>query len=1043
MAAQVSAAAVAVMATSGSNEGNPNVYFVDCVISNCQGAASVFHGGTYVRCLIADNNFRKAPSASAVVVSCAGKFFNCVFTRNHSTGNAFFSGSGDANYSTFLNCSFVDNLAGFYSYTGMRWYNCLTSVSSWPNDGGIRTNSVKDTTATRMLMAPSLGDWRVRKGSAAENGGAMEYFADESIISLPSSVDRYRDFCGSPVDRSQTTLCLGAVQDVAVAAGGAIVGANANVTFDAPGRKLYDAAYVHPCVYPTNYLVGVNLAEGKRIRCFELAGHGTGERNYICPSDRVDDRRWIISPPDPEAVMTVNYRSAPVRYVDANTAVAEAEQDGSAERPFSTLQGAVDRLDLTDAVIVVKPGVYDKGYGVTSFDGGALMARSRVRVPETKSLRFVAEAGPEKTFIVGAPDPDNLNGDGCGDGATMTISIGNTQTFQGFTITGGYSPSGVTFGSGRGSIYSYGQDLHLVDCVITNNHGRNTALGTARFERCRIENNTGSKGLTMAGKFISCIIAGNAVTGDGEYVLDDWYNNVDGVENGYWSTYALSCSVSGDGVHGLARGRSAHSKLVNSALDRGGHISVSDEHYASVYGSVLGGFSGYAFPGDYVTGDPMLIGGAQFDARTYVNSPVNTSAKSPAEDPSGVWWYLCTSDFYGNPWRYDAAGRPVAGAVQDSVTGGAYIGRGSGGLEIVSGAQFGYNDLEAGSSVTVKITDGAKRPLTGLLVNGVTNLIEKNASLLSGLTLECGDGVGNSVIPLYSPVNAWYVDAVNGDDDANFGYAPGCAWKTLERAFRNANLVAGDKVVARLRMAYLDRDTAALGKIGRMSARAVVPAGVTLESSAGSSVTFIRGEPAGTDDVSTSAAYNAAMKGLGKTAVRGVYLDGANSVVRGFTFTDCYTRGASDAGGALHGNVDGCGAGVAGAGRAERCVFTGCHAFRGGGVYKASAVDCVFDGCHALYAGGASSDNRNYGCLTRNNVCTGNAQWGGFFYWNVCDNCTVLDSLGGPSGSAYPLRNALVVGKMGPWDWNKNNLMDELNVVKKLSGAASYCEEDL
>jgi hypothetical protein len=167
------------------------------------------------------------------------------------------------------------------------------------------------------------------------------------------------------------------------------------------------------------------------------------------------------------------------------------------------------------------------------------------------------------------------------------------------------------------------------------------------------------------------------------------------------------------------------------------------------------------------------------------------------------------------------------------------------------------------------------------------------------------------------------------------------------------------------------------------------------------------------------------MKGLGKTAVRGVYLDGANSVVRGFTFTNCYTRGASDAGGSLHGNVDGCGAGVAGAGRAERCVFTGCHAFRGGGVYKASAVDCVFDGCHALYAGGATTDNKNYGCLTKNNICTGAAQWGGFFYWNVCDNCTVLDSLGGPSGSAYPLRNALVVGKMGSWDWNKDNLMDD------------------
>jgi hypothetical protein len=212
------------MATSGSNEGNPDVYFVDCVISNCQGAASVFQGGTYVRCLIADNNFRKAPVASSVIVCRDARFLNCVFTRNDSPGNAFFAQSADDLCSRFVNCSFVDNLAGFYSHTGMKWYNTLTSVSRWDDDGGIRTNSVKDTTATRMLMAPTLGDWRVRKGSAAENGGETEYLADETIIPLPSSIDRFKDFYGKAIDGTKETLCLGAVQSVAEPAGGDQIG---------------------------------------------------------------------------------------------------------------------------------------------------------------------------------------------------------------------------------------------------------------------------------------------------------------------------------------------------------------------------------------------------------------------------------------------------------------------------------------------------------------------------------------------------------------------------------------------------------------------------------------------------------------------------------------------------------------------------------------------------------------------------------------------------------------------------------------------------
>ena len=1016
----------AVMITSGSNEGNRNVFFEDCVFSNCIGAESIFHGGTYIRCLFADNNMTKA--ATHDIHFCfSANFMHCVFTRNSvidDTGEVNLSRSchivsrSSTDYSTFVNCTMVDNLARWHNNNHAHWYNSVCSFSHIAlDDGAVRANVLVDSSSKRLLMAPTLSDWCVRKGSEAENAGNAEYLTDPSIIPLPDSIERLKDFYGNPIDVSSGTVAAGAVQKAVEPKGGALVAANSSVTIDAPGR-IYSAssgAYVHPSVYPTNYLFGVNVQEGRRLRAFLLSGQLNGERKYVYPTDYKNDVRHFTPSPNSDETVTVNYETAPVLFVDKNSGAAESEQDGSEARPFSSLQQAVDAATVAGAVVVVAPGVYDQGGGEMVFSDATV--KGRVVIPSDKLMRFVSSGGPEKTVITGAPDPANLAGDGCGSGATMTVIMSGRSALQGFTVTRGYSGASATFaGSGRGSLYSYGEDLSLTDCIITNNHGRNSALGTARFERCRIENNVGGTGLTMAAKLISCIIANNTITGKG-YYLQDSVNFVEGVENGYWSTYALNCSISGDGVHGIMQGQSVHSKFVNSVFDMGGVINANDTHLASVYGSVMNGFLGVNFGGRYIRLNPMFAGGNPFDARVYEHSAAKDSGVSPAADPTGIWWYMCTADFNGGPWQYDEEGRPIAGAVQDPLSGGVYVGGGAGGFQIVGGGQFGYNDLEDGSSVTVKIVDGALRPLAGFLVNGVTNLIEENSSVLSGLTVECKDGVSNSVIPLYSPDNAWYVDAVNGDDNF-FGYAPGCAWKTFEKAFANANLAAGDKVVA-LPGVY-DKGTMIQSGSNVVRARAVVPAGVTLESSGGSAVTFIKGELAETDDVSTSAAYNAAMRGLGKTAVRGVYLSGSTSVVRGFTFTNCYTRGASDAGGSLHSDVEGCGAGVAGAyadGLVERCVFTDCHAFRGGGIFRVTAVDCVFDGCHALYAGGATTDNKNYGCLTKNNVCTANAQWGGFFYWSVCDNCTVLDSLGGPSSSRYQLRNALVTGKMGPWDW--------------------------
>ena len=260
---------------------------------------------------------------------------------------------------------------------------------------------------------------------------------------------------------------------------------------------------------------------------------------------------------------------------------------------------------------------------------------------------------------------------------------------------------------------------------------------------------------------------------------------------------------------------------------------------------------------------------------------------------------------------------------------------------------------------------------------------------------------------------------MNGNDTEKFGYNPATAYRTLAAALANPRLVAGQTVMA-LPGTYRE-GTMIQNAAKSVRARGVVPAGVTLASRDGAAATVIEGAPATAMDSANTAAYQAVIDtGLGKDAIRGVYLQ-ANATVEGFTFTNCFTRGANDAGVGLHGDDDGCGAGVRAADLScvvRDCVFVGNKAFRGGGVYYGTAINCVFDGNAALYGGGAASDANLYGCLTKNNVCAGNGGWGGLFYYGTVDSCTVLDSLGGANSlRSRSTVNTLVLGRLGAWDW--------------------------
>lgn len=1009
----------AVLCWNGGDVYPKTFALVDCVISNCYGARSLVTGGSLVRCRIENNTFYKNSGGALPFSFTQCNVLNSRVFNNRAVDRETRMDADADNVRTvnsrFVNTTFANNRHAHYSNAPTWYYSCLFAVSSFRTDdgsteanGGCASNVVVDTVSTRCALAPTVGDIRIRKGSVAETAGRVDALADESLFPLPSGVDRFRDIDGHAIASGAATICAGASQTLVTPPGGAICGDSEYVSFDGVDRPHRTAAWAYPEAWPASVQLRAASRSGQTFRRFGLSDCGyrdiVGASTNRVRSSRLPVRgddggwntAWFIPPRTSDAALTVSasYEAAAnVRVCDPGADAAEA--DGSSEKPYRTVQAAIDSLGNT-GLVLLRPGIYAEGNGIVNN-----LMKSRVAFG-SKNVTVRGLDGAEQTVIQGEADP----GTGTyGPNAMLVAALNSSAQIQGATLTGGCSGDSDKWegADGRGAIYSYGQDLELVDCIITNNVGKNYALGTAWFERCLIRDNTGGVGLAIEPAFVSCVIGGNAVTTPSRPFLGVW--------NAY-VTKIFSTTFVGDGARAIwASGGSLAACAVNSVIDRGKGPTAFAK--GGVTGCVLNGFdpSGTGF----VAADPMLRDADTLDVRLFALSPTLSAAKIPADGELGEsWWYACPMDFNGNPWRFDDAGRLIAGAVQETFAGGVYVAKGAG-YKVASGGTFGFNELKEGETLTIGFAPGSTRPLAGFVVNGVTNLFAESTAGLPKLTVHGGaDGI---VEPIYS--STWYVDAVNGSDTEKFGYNPATAYRTLKAALENPRLVAGQTVMA-LPGTYHE-GTMIQNTAKSVRARGVVPAGVTLASRDGAAATVIEGAPATAMDSANTAAYQAVIDtGLGKDAIRGVYLQ-ANATVEGFTFTNCFTRGASDTGGGLHGDDDGCGAGVRAAGLScvvRDCVFVGNKAFRGGGVYYGTAINCVFDGNAALYGGGAASDANLYGSLTKNNVCAGNGGWGGLFYYGTVDSCTVLDSLGGANSlRSRSTVNTLVLGRLGDWDW--------------------------
>lgn len=143
---------------------------------------------------------------------------------------------------------------------------------------------------------------------------------------------------------------------------------------------------------------------------------------------------------------------------------------GTEANPFGTIQDALDNPGFTAGdTVKVKAGFYDKG-GRKSSD---IDCKSRVLI--TKRVTLLAVEGREKTFIVGAPDPDVPENEnyGMGDNATRCIyyKVSSEGTrIEGFTLCNGRTGrADAAKGYAAGVYDAQGTSNFLVaDCTISN-----------------------------------------------------------------------------------------------------------------------------------------------------------------------------------------------------------------------------------------------------------------------------------------------------------------------------------------------------------------------------------------------------------------------------------------------------------------------------------------------------------------------------------------------------------------------------------------------
>ena len=864
--------AICVTGTTGK------IFLVNCVISNCVSylyalpdsarllgcrvegcrvtSAPTFTGGRAAFTL-----FANMKSEGAVETSRGVTAVNCTWTMSKATRDLYvYSSSASTVYNSLMTCS-----SGVVVQSGQE--SKLTQEDSILSDNG-----------SNPLLAPALGDYRVRAGSAADSTGNAAWL-DEIELPTGMTLDDVKDPFGNEIDR--TRLHLGAVQETAAAAAGALqLGAGLRVD---GALALVREAYFYPTNYPRQYRIEAELADGQELYGYTVSPVEMAPYRFPKP----DSNHVFVTPsPDESVVKSVSATPASqVLWVEEG-----GTGTGTSESPFGTINDAVDAASAC-AIVRVRAGRYSGG--ARFHPEKETYGKAVVDLYE-KQVRVVGCDGAERTFIIGSPDPVTR---GLGSDAIRCVLMSSTSkvspALQGFTLTGGFT---LASGTG-GGVMGRNSGCIVSDCIVSNNAASAAgALATVFAERCRVCDNAGTTAVGGSVLVASVVVGNQKVTGPA--LSGD--------------TTVVGCSVVADEEPAFA----PNTKVYGTAVAGGSADAAPSECAGDVFwqvGPTTGTGITYA--------DPLFVKPVTGDLRVLRNSPVFASGERPTASNYGlVWSQYANTDFLGDPLEF-VDGCPVVGAYGQGVP-GVHVAAEKGGLTVPGGVTV----LEGEATLEVAGTGVAERPCAGVIVGGVTNYFDDLPDGRYVVTAAAAQE-GLDVLALYT--SDWYLDP-NGQD-SNSGFTA----KNARRRFSAA--LSACAVGDTLHLAagtYADADDVMTDADSRR-ARAVIPDGVTVEGAA-NGISVIEGVP---DDSQTlegadgcgAAAVRCVILGGSAAAVKNCTLRNGYADLIGDDSS--YKNGTANFGGGVFAtkNVGGL---------VENCVISNCVAVRGAAAYSATLVKC-------------------------------------------------------------------------------------------------------
>lgn len=466
--------------------GAPCSRLLDCVVSNVTAAAYVVDSGRLERCRVVNN---QCGNQTASVTT----FVSTLFAGNkHSSESTGIQGSCRLFGSTIVGCDSNDNVlqknySGVYlSIIDTSYYLYRPDVGCFSNlfqnirsmDSGIGDYGFKS--ATIKYVDRENLDFRVGKGSPpAVSAGSV---AGESWFAKV-----YKDLCGDIDGKSMSFE--GGVPVI-----GAFRAPVPSVTVSAPNGGIASSVGLGSNM-PVGGDVTISASAGATRPCIGFAYAGVTNLFETAPS-------FVLTAADLEAAggaVLIEALYSTDWYVDC-----EHGDDGNSgmrrNDAFRTFARALTNgLLAAGHTVHAAAGTYAEDM---MRESNSAVTYSRAVVPTGVTL--LADEGPEKTFIVGAPAPGgDLNG--LGDGAVRCVYLGANATVRGFTLTGGRTrkPSSPETNNEKsyadwtgGAVRGVNQTTSVIaDCIVSNNcANRGGGAYAAVFLRCRVIGNKGVNG---------------------------------------------------------------------------------------------------------------------------------------------------------------------------------------------------------------------------------------------------------------------------------------------------------------------------------------------------------------------------------------------------------------------------------------------------------------------------------------------------------------------------------------------------------------------